>query len=119
MSNFSAINPILYNAMSAKFCRAFRRLLLCGRVPPPGGVGGATTAAYGDTQLIGTGRGTPARRCAGGGNGNGVVIRTASGACPMMTTAGTVPGGGLAVDGVEDQLSGIVILQCSGDEDGQ
>jgi len=27
----SAINPILYNAMSVKFCRAFRRLLLCGR----------------------------------------------------------------------------------------
>ena len=27
----SAINPILYNAMSAKFCRAFGRLLLCGR----------------------------------------------------------------------------------------
>jgi len=29
----SAINPILYNAMSVKFCRAFRRLLLCGRSP--------------------------------------------------------------------------------------
>jgi len=31
----SAINPILYNAMSVKFCRAFRRLLLCGRAPGP------------------------------------------------------------------------------------
>jgi len=29
----SAINPILYNAMSVKFCRAFRHLLLCGRSP--------------------------------------------------------------------------------------
>jgi len=26
----SAINPILYNALSVKFCRAFRRLLMCG-----------------------------------------------------------------------------------------
>jgi len=29
----SAVNPILYNAMSAKFCRAFSHLLLCGRAP--------------------------------------------------------------------------------------
>jgi len=34
----SAINPILYNAMSAKFCRAFRRLLLCGRASGADGV---------------------------------------------------------------------------------
>lgn len=27
----SAINPILYNAMSAKFRRAFRKLLWCGK----------------------------------------------------------------------------------------
>lgn len=27
----SAINPILYNAMSVKFRRAFRRLLCCGK----------------------------------------------------------------------------------------
>ena len=31
----SAINPILYNAMSVKFCRAFRRLLTCGRAGGP------------------------------------------------------------------------------------
>lgn len=27
----SAINPILYNAMSVKFRRAFKRILLCGK----------------------------------------------------------------------------------------
>jgi len=35
----SAVNPILYNAMSVKFCRAFRRLLLCGRAADVGGYG--------------------------------------------------------------------------------
>lgn|SRR6218665_2786392 len=30
----SAINPILYNAMSVKFRWAFRRLLFCGKHPP-------------------------------------------------------------------------------------
>ena len=29
----SAINPILYNAMSVKFRRAFKRLLSCGKHP--------------------------------------------------------------------------------------
>ena len=31
---FSAINPILYNAMSDKFRKAFRMLLICGRFNP-------------------------------------------------------------------------------------
>jgi len=31
----SAINPILYNLMSIKFRRAFRRLLLCGKRSSP------------------------------------------------------------------------------------
>ena len=35
---FSAINPILYNALSTKFRRAFRRTLQCGGVS--GGVSG-------------------------------------------------------------------------------
>ena len=37
----SAINPILYNAMSVKFRRAFKRLLYCGK---PGQ--GEKSAAY-------------------------------------------------------------------------
>ena len=38
---FSAINPILYNALSTKFRRAFRRTLHCGevRVSGSGGTG--------------------------------------------------------------------------------
>ena len=42
----SAINPILYNAMSVKFCRAFRRLLLCGR-QAGGGAGEVSGASAG------------------------------------------------------------------------
>ena len=40
-SCFSAINPILYNALSTKFRRAFRRTLHCGevRVSGSGGTG--------------------------------------------------------------------------------
>jgi thyrotropin-releasing hormone receptor len=50
----SAINPILYNAMSVKFCRAFRRLLMCGRTAPGGGSGeGSTTAAGGPLSVVG------------------------------------------------------------------
>ena len=33
--SFSAINPILYNAMSDKFRKAFRRLLSCGKLTEP------------------------------------------------------------------------------------
>jgi len=51
----SAINPILYNAMSVKFCRAFRRLLLCGR------------AAAADVRFGGDDPG----RCVGGGRSRG------------------------------------------------
>ena len=38
---FSAINPILYNALSTKFRRAFRRTLHCGDVHVSGSGGGA------------------------------------------------------------------------------
>jgi len=48
----SAINPILYNAMSVKFCRAFRRLLLCGRAPD---VGGYATDGPGGRCFVGGG----------------------------------------------------------------
>ena len=54
----SAINPILYNAMSVKFCRAFRRLLLCGRAAAD--AGGFAPDGYGG-------------RCGGGG---GTLDRT-------------------------------------------
>ena len=31
---FSAVNPILYNAMSDRFRKSFRSLLVCGRYDP-------------------------------------------------------------------------------------
>ena len=52
----SAINPILYNVMSAKFCRAFRRQLSCGK------------ANAADVRFVADGP----RRCVGGGRTVGV-----------------------------------------------
>ena len=43
---FSAINPILYNAMSDKFRKAFRRLLSCGKLTEPPQVPGGHNHLY-------------------------------------------------------------------------
>ena len=43
---FSAINPILYNAMSDKFRKAFRRLLSCGKLSSEPTVAGGHNHLY-------------------------------------------------------------------------
>lgn len=89
----SAINPILYNAMSAKFCRAFRRLLLCGRAETllPGSLGTTTSGAESLASSLGGSLGLATRqrglKCVSEKKQLDGRLKTATGTTGQLSTA--------------------------------